>query len=389
MQYVKSLKAVKEKIQILCLLLSSLFSILILVVLLLQILNNNLGYVMYEYTIGEKDLFNTSLEKVNKKEIITLLQNKLRPALRRNLTKNIPLESQNIGTLQTYLRKYIMKEKITKSWSLYESLTKKDEIFAKANNSKNRIKFYYWLNSTFIFSRQSSEAGRTGIRTAILGTLWIIAIAALSSIPFGIATAIYLEEYAKKNILTNIITANIYNLAGIPSIIYGLLGLALFVRILEPITQGRTLFSAGLTLGLMCLPMVIINSQEAIKAVPNTLRYSSYALGATKWQTIIHHILPYSLERIITGIILALSRVVGETAPLVVVGAATFISVDPSNIFASFTALPIQIYQWASRPQHIYYNTSSAAILVLLILIFAISVIPITIRNNLYKKEKI
>ena len=341
MQISKVLKTTKEKIQILCLLLSSLFSILILITILLQILNNNFGYVMYEYSITEKELLSKPLKEASKEEIITLLREKLRPALRRKITKENTLESQDIDTLHTYVRQHIMKEKIVRSWSLYESLTKKEEIFLHVSSDKNRIAFHSWLNSDFIVSSQSSNAGKTGIRTAILGTIWIITIAALFSIPFGIATAIYLEEYAKKNTLTHIITTNIYNLAGVPSIVYGLLGLALFVRIFEPITQGRTVFSAGLTLGLMCLPMIIINSQEAIKAVPNTLRYSSYALGATKWQTILYHVLPYSVERIITGIILALSRAIGETAPLVVIGASTFISVDPTNIFASFTALPI------------------------------------------------
>ncbi len=384
-----NLKTVKEKFQILCLFASSLFSILILITLLFQILNENFGYVMYEYSIEEKELLSTPLEQASKEEMIVLLKETLRPSLQRNLTEDTAFENQTIDTLRNHVRQYILKEKIVKSWSLYDSITKKDEIFAQATSTKNRIVFHSWLNPNFIISKQSTEASTTGIRTAILGTLWVITIAALFSIPFGVATAIYLEEYAKKNMLTNIITTNIYNLAGVPSVIYGLLGLALFVRIFEPITQGRTILSAGLTLGLMCLPMIIINSQEAIKAVPNTLRYSSYALGATKWQTILYHVLPYSLERIITGIILALSRAIGETAPLVIIGAATFISVDPNNIFASFTALPIQIYQWASRPQHIYYNTSSAAIIVLLILILIVNIIPISIRNRLSKKVKI
>lgn len=235
-------------------------------------------------------------------------------------------------------------------------------------------------------SPQSSEADISGIRTALIGSLLIIIIAIVFSVPVGVATALFLEEYARTNRANRLIQINIYNLAGIPSIVYGLLGLVLFVRMLEPLTQGRTILSAGLTLGLMCLPIIIINSQEAIRAVPNSLRYSSYGLGATKWQTVWHHVLPYSAERILTGVILAISRAVGETAPLVVVGAATFISVDPTGIFSRFTALPIQVYQWASRPQQIYQHTAAAAVVVLIVLL---NISLFIVRNHLAKQDKL
>lgn len=384
-----SYKKFKENIVVFCLFLASLLSIVILITLLLQILNYNLGYVLLEYTVEEKELFDAPLESIPKPALISTLKTNIRASLLRKLEQDRPLEQLSPEELRDYIHQHILKERIVKSWSLYESLTKKEEIFATANSSKQRVAFHYWFSSRFIFGTQKSDAGETGIRTALLGSIWIIALAVLFSVPFGIATAIYLEEYAKKNYLTSLITTNIYNLAGVPSIIYGLLGLALFVRLLEPLTQGRTILSAGLTLALMCLPMIIINSQEAIRAVPNTLRYSSYALGATRWQTIIYHVLPYSMERIITGIILAVSRAIGETAPLVVVGAATFISLDPKNIYSGFTALPIQIYQWVARPQHIFYNTSSAAIVALLILILLVNTIPISIRNILSKRDKI
>jgi phosphate transport system permease protein len=241
-----------------------------------------------------------------------------------------------------------------------------------------------------------------GVRTAILGSMWMIGITALFAFPIGVAAAIYLEEYAKKNRLNRIIQVNIYNLSGVPSIIYGLLGLAVFVRALGAVTSGlafgigtdatengRTIISAGLTLGLLILPIIIINSQEAIRAVPQTLRDSSYALGATKWETIRHHVLPASFDRILTGTILAISRAVGETAPLVVIGASTFIAVDPTSIFSKFTTLPIQIYQWSARPQGQFRNVAAAAIIVLLVLMLSMNAAAIIMRNRIAKKRSV
>jgi phosphate transport system permease protein len=192
------------------------------------------------------------------------------------------------------------------------------------------------------------------------------------------------------------IQTNINNLAGVPSIIYGILGLAIFVRVLEPLTSGsafgaiqdtttangRTILSAGLTLGLLILPLIIINAQEAIRAVPSSLRQASYGLGATKWQTIWYHVLPNALPGILTGTILAMSRAIGETAPLVVVGASTFITVDPSGPFSKFTTLPIQIYQWTSRPQDQFRNIAAAAIVVLLLLLLTLNATAVLLRNR-------
>jgi phosphate transport system permease protein len=197
-----------------------------------------------------------------------------------------------------------------------------------------------------------------------------------------------------------LIQTNINNLAGVPSIIYGMLGLAIFVRALEFFTSGaafglvedattangRTIISAGMTLGLLILPLIIINAQEAIKAVPNSLRQASYGVGATRWQTVWHHVLPNSISGILTGTILAISRAVGETAPLVVVGASTFITFDPDGPFSKFTTLPIQIYQWTSRPQDEFRNIAAAAILVLLVLLLSMNTIAIILRNR-YKKK--
>jgi phosphate transport system permease protein len=242
---------------------------------------------------------------------------------------------------------------------------------------------------------QSATPQDAGVRTAILGSLWTIAITILFAFPIGVGAAIYLEEYAANNAFNRLIQMNISNLAGVPSIIYGMLGLAIFVRGLGPITSGaafgaadastasgRTLLSAGMTLGLLVLPLIIINAQEAIRAVPSSLRLASYGIGATKWQTVWHHVLPSALPGVLTGTILSLSRAIGETAPLVVVGAATFIAFDPKGPFSKFTTLPIQIYQWTSRPQDQFRNIAAAAILVLLVLLLSLNATAVLLRNR-------
>jgi phosphate transport system permease protein len=218
--------------------------------------------------------------------------------------------------------------------------------------------------------------------------------------PIGVGAAIYLEEYADgNNWLNRIIQTNINNLAGVPSIVYGILGLAIFVRGLESLTSGevfglvdpttangRTVLSAGFTLGLLVLPIIIINAQEAIRAVPQSLRRASYGIGATKWQTIWHHVLPNAVPGIMTGTILAISRAIGETAPLVVVGASTAISFDPSSPFSKFTTLPIQIYQWTSRPQDEFRSIAAAAILVLLVMLLSLNAAAVVVRNRFSRK---
>jgi phosphate transport system permease protein len=223
-----------------------------------------------------------------------------------------------------------------------------------------------------------------------------VGIAVLFALPVGTGAAIYLQEYAPKNVLTQSIQTNINNLAGVPSIVYGMLGLALFVRVMEPITSGslfgvtdsngRTIFSAGLTMGILVLPIVIINAQEAIKAVPDSLRQAAYGVGATRLQTIWHHVLPNALPGILTGTILAVSRALGETAPLIVVGASTFISVDPDGPFSKFTALPIQIYQWTTRAQSEFHAIAAGAIIVLLILLLTLNATAILLRNRFQRR---
>jgi phosphate transport system permease protein len=220
----------------------------------------------------------------------------------------------------------------------------------------------------------------------------MIAITLVAAFPVGVASAVYLEEYAGRGRIRRLIQTNIDNLAGVPSIIYGMLGLAIFVRALGPLTSGqvfgitdtngRTILSAGLTMALLILPVIIINAQEALRAVPRSLREAAFGLGATRWQTVWGHVLPYALPGILTGTILALSRAIGETAPLIVVGASTFIVSDPTGPFSKFTALPIQIYNWTSRPQDQFRDIAAAAILVLLATLLSINAAAILLRNR-------
>jgi phosphate transport system permease protein len=246
---------------------------------------------------------------------------------------------------------------------------------------------------------QSSSPLVAGIRTAILGSSWTILITILVAFPIGIGAAIYLEEYAGDHWLNRLFQTNINNLAGVPSIIYGMLGLAIFVRTLQAITSGavfglvdpttsngRTILSASLTLTLLVLPLIIINAQEAIRAVPRSLREASYGLGGTKWQTVWYHVLPNAIPGILTGTILAISRAIGETAPLVVIGAATYITFDPDGPFSKFTTLPIQIYQWTSRPQDEYRHIAAAAIIVLLVMLLSLNAVAVLLRNRFSRR---
>ena len=292
----------------------------------------------------------------------------------------------------------VVQPDVVKTYQLSDSLLQRRSIAQEVGQQypNGKLEFRSWLTANFVTDPQSSTPEFAGVRTAILGSLWVIGITVLFSFPIGVGAAIYLEEYAADNRLNRLLQTNINNLAGVPSIIYGILGLAVFVRALEILTSGavfgavestasangRTILSAGLTLGLLILPLLIINAQEAIRAVPTSMRQAGMALGATKWQTTWHHVLPSALPGILTGTILSISRALGETAPLVVVGASTFITVDPSSPFAKFTTLPIQIYQWTSRPQAEFRHIAAAAIVVLLVMLLSLNTTSIYLRNR-------
>lgn len=255
-----------------------------------------------------------------------------------------------------------------------------------------RYQWLAWFSWDFVTSPASATPETAGISTAILGSLWLVIVTILFAVPVGVGAAIYLEEFAKPNRVNDFIQTNINNLAGVPSIIYGMLGLAVFVRLFEPITSGaifgadaangRTVLAAGLTLGVLTLPVVIISSQEAIRAVPNSLRHAGMGLGATKWQTVRSHVLPIALPGILTGTILAVARAIGETAPLILVGAAGFITTSPTSPFSQFTALPIQIFQWTALPQEEWRHLAAAASLALLILLLILNSGAVILRNR-------
>jgi len=235
----------------------------------------------------------------------------------------------------------------------------------------------------FMTNLPSRKAERAGIFTAWSGSLWILSLTTLIAFPLGVSAGIYLEEYGKKTRLASLLEVNISNLAGVPSIIYGLLGLEIFVRVFQ---MGNSVLAGAFTLSLLILPIIIVSTRESIRAVPPSIRAASYGLGATKWQTIWHQVLPSSMGGILTGVILAISRAVGETAPLIVVGALAYVPFAPKSPMDEFTVMPIQIYNWVSRPQHGFTVNAAAAIIILLIITFVMNGIAVYLRNKWEKK---
>ncbi len=241
------------------------------------------------------------------------------------------------------------------------------------------------IDMDFITGLPSRKAERAGIYIALMGTLWILVLTAIIAIPIGIAAGIYLEEYGKKSRLANLLEVNITNLAGVPSIIYGILGLQVFVRVAA---LGTSVLAGALTLSLLILPIIIVATREALKAVPKTLREASFALGATKWQTISGQVLPAASGGIVTGVILAISRAVGETAPLILVGAIVYLNKIPQTPMDDYSVLPMQIFNWISRPEKEFATNAAAAIIVLLLVTFIMNGVAIYLRYRWQKKVK-
>ncbi|OGY31067.1 MAG: phosphate ABC transporter, permease protein PstA [Candidatus Andersenbacteria bacterium RIFCSPHIGHO2_02_FULL_45_11] len=239
------------------------------------------------------------------------------------------------------------------------------------------------LQLEFFTSFPSRIASQAGILSAWVGTIWVIVLCALMAVPLGVMTALYLEEYSSRHLLSRILEINIANLAGVPSIIYGLLGLGLFVRLLA---LGRSVLAGAGTLALLILPIVILATREALRAVPHSLREGSYALGASRWQTIWHQVLPAAFPSILTGIILAVSRAVGETAPLIMIGALTYIAFLPQSVRDPFTVLPIQVFNWVSRPQQAFTANAAAGVVVLLGITLTINAVAIWLRHRYQQK---
>jgi phosphate transport system permease protein len=241
------------------------------------------------------------------------------------------------------------------------------------------------LSWDFLTSFPSRFPDRAGIQAALLGSIYVVGIAGILAFNLGVGAAIYLEEYAARSWFARVVRVNIANLAGVPSIVYGILGLEIFVRVLE---LGRSVIAGGLTLALLILPIVIIASQEALRAVPPSLREGGFALGATRWQVIWNLVLPYALPGILTGVILAVSRAVGETAPLIVMGALTFVPFAPDGPLSRFTVLPIQIFNWTSRPQEGFHVNAAAGIIVLLVVLLSMNALAVILRNKFQRKAE-
>jgi phosphate transport system permease protein len=377
---------------------STAIAIIILVVLVLSIVNQAFGLVVIKNTVEPEKLSSVPLEQTGSADLIKILKKNLTSNRYKTINKELPFTARSQEELVNLVYSEVVKPTVLDSYHLDVSLLNRDRIVqqAKEKYPKATVEFKSWLTPAFVTKSMSSTPELAGVRTAIFGSLWIILITIGFAFPIGVGAAIYLEEYAESNRINRIIQTNIDNLAGVPSIIYGILGLAIFVRGLgfftsggflgSGETSGRTILSAGLTMALLILPILIINAQEAIRAVPKSLREASYGLGATKWQTIWHHVLPSALPGILTGTILAISRAIGETAPLILVGASSFINRDPSGFFSRFTALPIQIYNWTTRPQDEFRNIAAAAILVLLVLLLSLNAFAILMRNRFTRR---
>lgn len=384
---------------------STVIGIVVLSALLYNVINQSFGLAALEYEIDPASLAvdGVPLEELSQEQLVQIFQANVSAGLYRRYDFEVPLADRPRQEIYDLVQERVLEPRVIVTWTLFETLFEREAIEAELLQKYPgaQLEFLSWLNPEFVQRPQSSEALRAGVRTAILGSLWVISITLIFAFPIATGAAIYLEEYAPDTRLTRLIQTNINSLAGVPSIIYGILGLAIFVRFMQPLTSGavfglvddpttangRTILAAGLTLGLLIMPIIIINAQEAIKAVPNSLRNASYGLGATQWETIWSHVLPSALAGILTGTILAVSRAVGETAPLVVIGASTFILFDPEGPFSKFTTLPIQIFQWTARPQAEFRNLAAAASLALLVLLLALNAAAVLLRNRYSRRS--
>lgn len=379
---------------------STLVGVIFLTILILSIVNQAFGLVAIQDKNDRSTMISGSVEQMTKAELIQLIESNLSKNRLRTLDRENPLMERSQKELVALVETEVFMQRVVASYPLFKSILTPGEFRSRVMEEfpDATVEFKSWFSLKFITNTMSNVPEQAGVRTALLGSIFLILITIAVAFPLGVSAAIYLEEYSQQNTwLSRLIQTNIDNLAGVPSIIYGILGLSIFVRAFDPITSGkvfgvegangRTILSAGLTMALLVLPILITNAQEAIRAVPNSLRLASYGLGATKWQTIWHHVLPYGLPGILTGTILAISRALGETAPLIIVGAATYITKDPSGLFSNFTAIPIQIYNWTTRPQVEFRNIAAVAILVLLIMLLSMNAAAILWRNKIQKNR--
>ncbi|MBO9366782.1 MAG: phosphate ABC transporter permease PstA, partial [Roseiflexus sp.] len=353
---------------------SLIIGLLALATLIYTIVDDTFGYIAVQTKVDPEELTGgRPLEELSKEELIEILRANVSAGLFRRFDRDEPFSERSKESVLQLVEERVVGREVVAAYKLTESLLERERIEATVRERfpRAKLEFHSWLNRDFLTRPMSSVPILAGVGNAILGSLWVIAITMLLAIPIGILGGVYLEEYASDTWYYRLIETNINNLAGVPSIIYGILGLAVFVRALESFTSGamfgvtdsngRTILSAGLTMALLVLPLMIINAREAIRAVPQSLRQASYGLGATKWQTVWHHVLPNALPGILTGTILSASRAMGETAPLIVIGASTFVVFFPDSVFDKFTVIPIQIYNWTSQPGAQFRSIAAAA----------------------------
>jgi phosphate transport system permease protein len=375
---------------------SLIIGLLALATLIYTIVDDTFGYIAVQTKVDPEELTGgRPLEELSKEELIEILRANVSAGLFRRFDRDEPFSERSKESVLQLVEERVVGREVVAAYKLTESLLERERIEVTVGERFPRaeLEFHSWINRDFLTRPMSSVPILAGVGNAILGSLWVIAITMLLAIPIGILGGVYLEEYASDTWYYRLIETNINNLAGVPSIIYGILGLAVFVRALESFTSGamfgvtdsngRTILSAGLTMALLVLPLMIINAREAIRAVPQSLRQASYGLGATKWQTVWHHVLPNALPGILTGTILSVSRAMGETAPLIVIGASTFVVFFPDSVFDKFTVIPIQIYNWTSQPGAQFRSIAAAAIIVLLVTLLALNATAILLRNRL------
>ena len=326
-----------------------------------------------------------------------------RPINELSPTERIQLLTDNLSheQLLALINEKVIQEVILESWNLDQSLLNRGGIETRVEDALpfgTELRWRSWLSPEFIAGPLTKTPATAGIYPALMGTIWLMFITVAIAFPLGVGAAVYLEEYASDSFINRIIEVNIRNLAGVPSIVYGMLGLALFVNTLGPITSGqifgtpsnvggRTILSGALTLSLLILPVIISASQEAIRAVPSNLREGSFGLGATKWQTVSRTILPAALPGILTGAIIALARAIGETAPLLVIGTATFTTSVPSGPFSSIASMPTQIFSWIREANPQFRNIASAGIIIFLVVLLTMNAIAIILRQRASRRS--
>lgn len=364
---------------------------------LISVLNSAFGFIALENAVEPEELVGTgrTLEDLSATELVVILEDRLSSGLLRRLDSEVPIAERSAADLRDLVEERVIDPTVVDSWSLFESIFERElvEAFAEAN-PQMEIRFHSWISRQFLFSQQSTDPLDAGILSAIIGTLMVVGIALLLAVPIGISTGIYFSEYARKSRLNAFLQLNVQNLAAVPSVIYGLLGLAIFVRFGAPLTtgamfgsagasDGRTVLAAGLTLGVLVLPVVVINAESVFSSIPDEFRSACQAVGASRSQIVFFRLLPFVLDRILTIAILAVSRVIGETTPLIIVGAATVMAVNPSGLFSRFTALPSQIYYWSFNPQEEFQRLAAAAILILLVLSLGLNILLVVLRRRI------